>query len=112
MGIRAAISHRWIKISGAIVIAVFLLWVAFVGFIWQAMNRTPEDFARVMSHMPGEVFLILPFETLWTRARAGRLEIGDPAPDFSLMKLDRSSSLRLSEINRRQPVAMIFGSYT
>jgi hypothetical protein len=109
---RLAISRRSIRTGAAILAGVFLLWVAFVGFLWGAMHRAPEDFARVMSHLPMEVFLIVPFETLWTRARGGSLEIGDRAPDFSLVKLDKSSNLRLSEINAHEPVAMIFGSYT
>jgi hypothetical protein len=65
-----------------------------------------------MSHMPWEVFLVVPFETLWTRARAGNLNLGDPAPDFSLGKLDKSGTVHFSEINKVQPVVMIFGSYT
>jgi len=39
----------------------------------------------VMAKMPSPVpFLLFPFETLWTRARAETLNVGDPAPDFSL----------------------------
>ena len=112
MNSRLAISRRSMRTGAAILAGLFLLWIAFVGFLWRAMYWAPESFARVMSHLPGEVFLIMPFETLWMRARAGSLRIGDPAPDFSLAKLDKSSNLRLSEINARQPVAMIFGSYT
>jgi len=76
------------------------------------MHRTPEEFGRVMMHLPWEVFLVCPFETMWTRARAGIVHVGDPAPDFSLSKLDKSSTVRLSELNKAQPVVMIFGSYT
>lgn len=57
-------------------------------------------------------FLIYPFETLWVRARAGSLNIGDPAPDFSLAKIDKSASIRLAELNSGQPVVLVFGSYT
>jgi hypothetical protein len=103
---------RWKKITGTILLVVFVLWVAFVGFMWDIMHKPPEDFARVMKHMPWEVFLVVPFETLWTRARAGSLNLGDPAPDFSLAKLDKSANVRLSEVNAKQPVVMIFGSYT
>ena len=40
---------------------------------------------RVMAKLPNPVpFLLFPFETLWTRARAETLNVGDPAPDFSL----------------------------
>ena len=80
--------------------------------MWRVMHRSPEDFGRVMMHMPWEVFLVVPFETLWTRARAGTVQVGDQAPDFSLMKLDKSGTVRLSQLNQAQPVVMIFGSYT
>jgi hypothetical protein len=102
----------WKKITAAILAGVFVLWLAFVTFMWRAMHKPPEDFARVMSHMPWEVFLIVPFETLWTRARGGALNTGDSAPDFSLMKLDKTGTVHFSEINKTQPVVMIFGSYT
>jgi hypothetical protein len=104
--------RRWKKITAAILAGVFVLWLAFVTFMWRAMHKPPEDFARVMSHMPWEVFLIVPFETLWTRARAGTLNAGDSAPDFSLMKVDKTGTVHFSEINKAQPVVMIFGSYT
>ena len=104
--------RRWRKITAAILTGVFALWLAFVTFMWHAMHKPPEDFARVMSHMPWEVFLVVPFETLWTRARAGNLNMGDSAPDFSLLKLDKTNTVHFSELNKTQPVVMIFGSYT
>jgi peroxiredoxin len=76
------------------------------------MRRPPEEFGRVIAKMPGVAYLILPFETLWTRARAGALKIGDAAPDFNLMKLDKSETLRLSSLTAKQPVVLVFGSYT
>lgn len=103
---------RWKKIVAAVLTCVLALWLAFVTFIWHAMHKPPEDFARVMSHMPWEVFLVVPFETLWSRARAGNLNLGDSAPDFSLVKLDKTDTVHLSELNKTQPVVMIFGSYT
>jgi hypothetical protein len=104
--------RRWKKIIASILSGIFVLWLAFVTFMWHAMNKPPEDFARVMSHMPWEVFLVVPFETLWTRARAGNLNLGDPAPDFSLVKLDKTGTVHFSQLNKMQPVVMIFGSYT
>ncbi len=104
--------RRWKKLTARILAIVFVLWLGFVGFIWRAMHRPPEGFARVMSHMPWQVFLILPFETLWTQARAGTLHPGDTAPDFSLLKLDKTETFRLSELNKKEPVVMVFGSYT
>jgi len=78
------------------------------------MRQPPETFARFMARIPDPVaFLILPFETLWTHARAGALRVGDSAPDFSLMKLDKSASVRLSTLTKQgEPVVLIFGSYT
>ena len=104
--------RSWKKITATVLICLFILWAGFVTYIWLAMHRSPEDFARVMSHMPWEIFLVVPFETLWTQARAGTVQIGDPAPDFALTKLDKSGTVRLSELNRSQPVVMVFGSYT
>ena len=103
---------RWKKITATILAAIFVLWVGLVTFIWRAMHKSPEEFARVMSHMPWEIFLVVPFETLWTRARAGSLNVGDSAPDFSLAKLDKTATIHLSEVNKAQPVVMVFGSYT
>jgi hypothetical protein len=67
-----------------------------------------------MTKIPAPVaFLVLPFETLWTHARAGALEIGDPAPDFALTKLDKSATVQLSALTAQgKPVVLIFGSYT
>ncbi len=67
-----------------------------------------------MTKIPGPVpFLILPFETLWMRARAGTLQVGSPAPDFVLTKLDKIAQVQLSALTSQQkPVVLVFGSYT
>ena len=104
--------RRWLKITGRILAVVFVLWVGFSAFMWRIMHRTPEQFASVMMHLPSEVFLICPFETLWTRARAGTLHPGDIAPDFRLTKVDKSGTVHLAELNKNQPVVLVFGSYT
>ncbi len=66
-----------------------------------------------MSKLPGPVaFLIFPFETAWLRARAGHLNIGDPAPDFSLTRQDKTGTVQLSALTQKQPVVLVFGSYT
>jgi hypothetical protein len=63
--------------------------------------------------LPGPVaFLAFPFETMWMRARAGTLKVGDPAPDFSLQKLHEDERIQLSALHQKQPVVLIFGSYT
>jgi hypothetical protein len=91
-----------------------LLWVLACGALFAVMRQSPETFARVMARVPGPVaFLIFPFETLWTHARAGKVQVGDLAPDFSLMKLDKSARIQVSALTaQRQPVVLVFGSYT
>jgi hypothetical protein len=96
------------------VLGVLLIaYAGFVGVIWWSMHQPPETFGRVMSHMPVPVaFVLAPFETMWTQARAGSLHPGDVAPDFSLMKLDKSERVQLSAMTAKQPVVLVFGSYT
>jgi hypothetical protein len=93
-------------------VALLLVYVLFAGFIWWAMRQPPETFGRVMAKMPDWAYVVLPFETMWTHARAGQLQAGDPAPDFSLMKLDKSATVQLSALSSQQPVVLVFGSYT
>jgi peroxiredoxin len=77
------------------------------------MHRPPETFGRVMAKMSGPIpFLIFPFETAWIHARAGTLQVGDRAPDFSLLKVDKSERVQLSLLSQQQPVVLVFGSYT
>ena len=76
------------------------------------MFQPPASFARAMGRVPGPLFAVLPFQTLWTFARAGNLRVGDPAPDFQLQRLDRQGSVRLSSFRGQKPVVLVFGSYT
>jgi uncharacterized protein YggT (Ycf19 family) len=93
--------------------ALLVVYVGFVCLIWWAMHQPPETFGRVMSRMPTPVaFLLAPFETMWTQARAGNLHPGDAAPDFALMKLDKTEKVQLSALTAKQPVVLVFGSYT
>ncbi len=90
------------------------LWVVSCVALYRVMRQSPEQFGRVMAKIPGPVpFLILPFETLWMRARAGTLQVGSPAPDFALMKLDKTATIQLSALSaQNRPVVLVFGSYT
>ena len=107
------LSARAKKILLRVAVGFAVVYVSIGGYIWWAMNQPPEVFGRVMMHMPGPVpFLLFPFETLWLRARAGHLNVGTPAPDFNLVKLDKSAHIQLSELNKQQPVVLVFGSYT
>jgi hypothetical protein len=90
------------------------LWVTCCVALYHVMRQSPEQFGRVMAKIPGPIpFLILPFETLWMRARSGTLQVGNPAPDFMLTKLDKTATVQLSAFTAQQrPVVLIFGSYT
>ncbi len=101
------------KLLVRILTALVIVYVAFVGLVWWSMHQPPETFGRVMMHMPGPAaFVLAPFETMWVHARSGTLHAGDNAPDFNLVKLDKSESVQLSALTSKQPVVLIFGSYT
>jgi hypothetical protein len=93
----------------AILVAVQVTLSA--GLYW-VMCQPPDAFGRVMKHVPGPMMMVLPFETLWMRARAGQVHAGDVAPDFSLPTLDHSATVQLSSFRGSQPVVLVFGSYT
>jgi len=93
-------------------IVLVIGYAMFSGLIWWAMHQPPETFGRVMKRMPDVAYFLVPFETMWTQARAGHLRAGDPAPDFSLTKLDKSATVQLSTLTATQPVVLVFGSYT
>ena len=88
------------------------------GYAWllfsvdRAMHRSPEEFGRFMTKMPTAIFLIAPFETMWTHARSGHLNVGDSAPDFRLTTLDKSAQVSLASLHNDKPVVLVFGSYT
>jgi len=74
--------------------------------------RQPVLFGKVMSKVPEPLMMVVPFKHLWFLARAGHLQIGDTAPDFSLPTADRKTRVRLSAFRRHKPVVLVFGSYT
>lgn len=92
--------------------AVAAAWLGFVGLVYSRMTGPPGEFAAFMAKLPGPLYLALPFETLWNRARAGRLEVGSEAPDFALKPVAGGETVRLSAFRGVRPVALIFGSYT
>jgi hypothetical protein len=106
--------QKWKKKLIATVAVLAVLWVGGCVVLYRIMLRPPEQFARFMAKLPGPVpFLLFPFETLWTQARAGTLHSGDAAPDFSLSKLDHSARIQLASFTaEHRPVVLVFGSYT
>ncbi len=102
------------KIVVVTVCVLAMLWVICCVGLYSVMRQSPEHFGRVMAKISGPIpFLVFPFETLWMRARAGTLQVGNPAPDFSLTKLDKTATLQLSALTaQNRPVVLVFGSYT
>jgi len=89
---------------------VLLYVVALVSLL--VVMRQPVLFGQVMSRVPKPLFMIIPFKQMWFLVRAGHLQVGDPAPEFSLPTGDRKARVRLSSFRGLKPVVLIFGSYT
>ena len=94
-------------VAGYAVLVYVLMLAALLGVM-----RQPVLFGRVMSKVPRPLMMIIPFKQLWFLARAGHLQAGDPAPEFSLPTVDRKARVRLSSFRGHKPVVLIFGSYT
>jgi hypothetical protein len=102
-------TKRWLTRTLVIVAG---LWLCFVAYIGWAMRQPPEVFGRVMSRMPMPAYFLFPFETMWTQARNGHLNVGDIAPDLSVKTLETNTSVPLSSLWAAKPVVLVFGSYT
>ncbi|HWC15814.1 MAG TPA: hypothetical protein VG498_02320 [Terriglobales bacterium] len=100
------------RIAALLLLVLVCGYAALLAAMHRAMHQPPEQFGRFMSKMPVAVFFIAPFETMWMRARAGNLKIGDPAPDFTLPTQDKTAHVTLSSIRNDKPVVLVFGSYT
>jgi hypothetical protein len=103
------IALRWLL---RVAVVLTILYIAFFGSMYWLMTRPPERFASAMATLATPTFVLLPFESMWFKARAGSLHVGDPAPDFNLPTLDRTSNVTLSALRGVKPVVLIFGSYT
>ena len=95
-------------IAGAIVV----LWLGFVAYVDWAMHQPPEVFGRVMARMPMPAYFLFPFGTMWLRARAGKVKVGDVAPDFTVKTLETKEPVQLASLWADKPVVLVFGSYT
>src|SRR5438046_780749 len=104
--------RRTAKIGGLTAAALIAAWLGFVGLVYSKMTSPPEEFGAFMSKLPMPFYFVLPFETLWFRARAGAVNVGDQAPDFRLATLDKSGVVQLSSFRGAKPVVLVFGSYT
>jgi hypothetical protein len=95
-----------------ILIVLALAYVCFIAGMFIVMCQPPARFGQIMRYFPMPLMAILPFVPLWNIARRGRTDVGGPAPDFSLPTIDRSQTVTLSSFRGKQPVVLVFGSYT
>ena len=104
--------RRWGR-YGLVAGALFLPpYFTFLGVLYHKMSQPPEVFGAFMRHVPLPVVFLVPFETMWNRARGGALAVGDPAPDFELSTPEGGDPVRLSAFRGQKPVVLIFGSLT
>jgi hypothetical protein len=96
-----------------IVIALVGLYAALYATVYVAMRQTPVRFGQFMKRMPPIlVWAALPAESMWLKARAGTLAVGQEAPDFTLPRYNRTGAVTLSSHRGSRPVVLVFGSYT
>lgn len=101
---------RWLLRVMLLAVAIY---AAMSGFVAYAVTRPPEQFGRIMKHVPPALFFgLLPGKPMFIWAREGRLAQGDRAPDFTLPTHDRASTVTLSSFRGQRPVVLVFGSYT
>jgi len=99
---------RWLR---KLVVAFVVVYVALLAGLLAVM-RQPILFGNVMRHVPMPLMMIVPFKPLWFVERAGRLQVGDAAPDFDLPTADRQARVELAAFRGQKPVVLVFGSYT
>jgi len=104
--------RSWRSRIAKVAASLAVLYLLALSGFYYAMKQPPETFSRLMMHTGPVPFLLFPFETMWKQARAGALQVGNPAPDFRLSLLDGSGPVQLSTFRANRPVVLIFGSYT
>ena len=100
---------KWVLPVGGV---LFAGWVGFLVYINWAMHQSPEVFGHVMARLPMPAYFVIPFETLWSRARAGHVNVGDAAPSLTVKKLEDKTPVDLGSLWNETPVVLVFGSYT
>ena len=93
-------------------LTIVVLYGSFLAGMFIIMCQPPQRFGRFMRHFPMPAMIILPFEPMWNVARKGATRVGELAPDFTLPMIDRSADVTLSSFRGKQPVVLVFGSYT
>lgn len=77
----------------------------------QAAPDPAEQFAKRMESAPPDE-RVPNWSNIKTMMARKAPKVGVPAPDFTLKTLDGEDEIRLSQFAGKQPVVLIFGSYT
>jgi hypothetical protein len=94
-------------------IVIAVLYATLFAVVGVAMMQPPVRFGQFMKRMPPAlVWGLLPAQSMWLRARAGTLEVGQEAPDFTLPRHKGNGAVTLSAHRGVRPVVLVFGSYT
>src|SRR5438876_1036852 len=120
MALKPARNNATMRASGAqtvkqlrrILIGLIAVYVIALSGMLLAMTRPPAQFGQMMRHVPMPLLRVVPFPPMWLWARRGNLAPGDAAPDFTLSTLDHKGTVTLSSHRSKQPVVLVFGSYT
>jgi len=95
-----------------LLLTILGLYGSFLVGLFIVMCQPPQRFGRLMAHVPMSAMAIVPFEPMWNVARKGGTRVGELAPDFTLPTVDRTAEVSLSSFRGKQPVVLVFGSYT
>ena len=102
----------WTGRLGWSVLAVLAGYVLFLVAMFVVMCQPPHRFGKIMAYVPMPTMAIIPFESMWNVARGGTARVGELAPGFALPTVDRKAEVRLASFRGKQPVVLVFGSYT
>jgi hypothetical protein len=96
-----------------VVLFLVTAYLALFGMVAFTMSRPPEQFGQIMKRLPMPVVWgVVPGPRIWNWARRGSLSEGELAPDFTLRQQEATEPVRLSSYRGKEPVVLIFGSYT
>jgi hypothetical protein len=109
---RVATVRKWAPRVGWWVLSALAVYATFLGAMFIVLCQPPQRFGQIMAHFPMPAMRLVPFEPMWNLARAGATRAGEMAPDFSLQTVDRKTQVRLASFRGKQPVVLVFGSYT
>jgi hypothetical protein len=89
-----------------------LVYGSFLAGMFVVMCQPPQRFGQIMKYVPMPALMVVPFESMWNVARGGPTRVGEMAPDFTLPTVDHKAQVSLSSFRGKQPVVLVFGSYT